>query len=79
MILLTSCSAKTKADITDDGRKILKLAYMSLDTDTEKIINDYNNSSNQYYIETESYIISDSLYTPNEKLMLDIVSGKKLV
>jgi len=79
IFLLCSCGKKENKYFNGDGKEIIVLAGIELDSDCQNAIADFNKQSDDYYIEAKDYMLySDVLYSGNEKLLMDITRGEKI-
>ncbi len=83
-LLFCSCgntaNDSEEENITDEeNREKIVLAYIGGSSEVTEMVNDFNNQSEEYYIEEKQYFSTDDpLYTANEKLMMDITRGEQI-
>lgn len=79
LALFCSCKKENEKRFTEDGREIVVLAEVIGDSFIDELVADFNNQSEEYFVEQRTYYSMDNgLYTCNEKLLMDVTRGEKI-
>lgn len=80
IITFCSCTQEISLKTIPDERELIILAAVVKTTKLDSMIEAFNANNNEYYIEQKNYLpdYENEYYDGNEKLLMDIVSDKKI-